>query len=151
VPLETAGGELAMSSFVWLVRPGLRLDPERHGLIYNELNERCWPYRYADIRRWVDLHNHVMERYAAEHRLPFLDVAADFPEDPDLFFDAVHLNADGTRLHAWLVFRALVPIVRSRIASGAWPRPDRVPQVDHPAIAPGRPYTLSCPRKPPSR
>ena len=91
---------------------GLQLDTRRHAPIYRHLNEGCWPYRYADLRRAVDLHNHILQRYAVAHGLPFVDVAAEFPPDQDLFFDAVHLNDDGTRLHAWIVFRALLPLVR---------------------------------------
>ena len=144
--LEAEGAELALSSFIWLVFEGLRLDPVRDVVIYNHLNGGCWPYRYADLRRAVDLHNHILEQYAAAHRLPFIDAAAAFPPDPELFYDAVHLNTDGTRLQAWIVFRALVPIVRSHLESGVWPRPDRVPQTEHPVIGPGQPFTVSCPR-----
>ena len=143
--LERSGSELALSSFAWLVFDGLRLDTRRHAAIYRHLNEGCWPYRYADLRRAVDLHNHILQRYALAHGLPFVDVAAEFPPDQDLFFDAVHLNDDGTRLHAWIVFRALLPLVRSKIEAGVWPRPDQVPQTDHPSITAGEPYTVSCP------
>jgi hypothetical protein len=142
--LDAAGSELALSSFAWLVYDGLRLDPIRHPIIYRHLNEGCWPYRYADLRRALDLHNHVLEQYAHVHGLGFIDVAADFPMDPALFFDAIHLNADGTRAHAWIAFQGLLPIVRARLESGAWPRPDRVPLQEHPAIGPGRPYPVSC-------
>lgn len=144
VPLEAEGTELAIASFVWLVFEGLRLPPETYAPIYTHLNDNCWPYRYADMRRSVDLHNRVLEQYAARHDLPYLRVAEVFPRDPSLFFDAVHVNADGTRMQAWIVFRALIPIVRARLESGAWPRPDRVPLSKHPSIGPGRPYTLSC-------
>ena len=144
VPLAADGTELALSSFVWLVHDGLRLPPATSLPVYTKLNDGCWPYRYADIRRSVDLHNHVLEQYAARQGLPFLHVAELFPPDPRFFFDAVHLNLDGTRAHAWIVFRELLPIVRARLESGAWPRPDRMPMAKHPSIGPAQPYTLSC-------
>ncbi|HLK12235.1 MAG TPA: SGNH/GDSL hydrolase family protein [Candidatus Binatia bacterium] len=136
------GGELAVSSYVWLVAPGLQLDPLREVPIYRALNEGCWPYRYADIRRAIDLHNRVLERYAEAHQLPFLDVARAFPMESALFFDSVHLNAEGTRVHGWLAFEAILPIVRAKLASGEWPRPDRVPGQS--TIGPGRPVALPC-------
>jgi GDSL-like Lipase/Acylhydrolase family len=139
VALEPTGAELAPSSFIWLVADGLRLDPRRHGVIYRHLNTRCWPHRYAALRRSVDLYNRALEQYASAHGLPFIDVASAFPPDPDLFWDSIHLNADGTRVHAWIVFQQLLPIVRARFASGVWPRPDRVPQSEHPAITKGQP------------
>jgi hypothetical protein len=148
VPLAADGSELALSSFVWLVHEGLRLPPATGLPVYTQLNERCWPFRYADIRRSVDLHNHLLEQYAARHGLPFLHVAEFFPPDPGLFFDAVHLNVDGTRVQAWIVFRQLLPLVRARLESGAWPRPDRVPMAKHPSIGQQEPYTVSCDAKP---
>jgi hypothetical protein len=141
--IEATGGELAVSSFEFLVFDGLRLDPLRDGVIYRHLNAQCWPLRYADLRRDIDLHNHVLEQYAAARDLPFIDVAGVFPPDPTLFFDAIHFNADGTRAHAWIVFRALLPLVRARIESGAWPQRDRVPQPADP-IGSARPLTVSC-------
>jgi hypothetical protein len=93
----------------------------------------------------------LLEQYALKHGMPFVDVASSFPNDPDLFSDAFHLNSDGTRAHAWIVFRALVPLVRARIASGAWPRPDRIPLVDHPNIGAARPYVVTCPHGIPRR
>lgn len=143
--LLESGSELALSSFAWLVSDGLHLDPLRDVVIYRHLNSRCWPYRYADVRRALDLHNHLFEQYALRHGMSFIDVAAALPNDPDLFFDAIHLNADGTRAHAWIVFRALVPLMRARIESGAWPRPDREPLQEHPNIKPAQPLTVSCP------
>ena len=52
-----SGAWLVLTSFEWLVADGLRLDPQRDAAIFRHLNEWCWPYRYADLRRAVDLHN----------------------------------------------------------------------------------------------
>lgn len=132
-----------VTSFEFLVFDGLRLDPLRDAAIHRHLNALCWPFRYADLRRDIDLHNHVLEQYAAARNLPFIDVAGAFPPDPRLFFDAIHLNADGTRVHAWIVFRAVLPLVRARVESGRWPRPDRVPERADP-LGSARPFTVSC-------
>jgi hypothetical protein len=142
--LAAVGGELAPATFVYIPYEGLRLDPYRHGVIYRALNELCWPYRYADIRRDVDLDNNVMRRYAELHGEELIDVAGSFPFDPDLFFDSAHLNRDGTRMQAWIVFRALIPIVRARLRSAAWPRPDQAPLTEHPGIRPPQPFRFTC-------
>jgi hypothetical protein len=144
--VEHDGGELALASFVWLARDGLRLDPVRQAHIYEMLNGRFWPYRYADVRRMADFQNRVFARYAAAHGVPFIDVAGVFPQDPALFLDAIHFNHEGTRLQAWIVFQALLPLMRDRLASGAWPRPDRVPLATHPAFGATRAYTVPCSR-----
>jgi hypothetical protein len=149
VATARAGGELVPSSFVWLVSDGLRLGERGQQLIYYRLNEMTWPYTYADLRRLADFQNLVLRRWAAARGLPFLDIAAEYPQDPDLFLDAIHMNADGTRLHAWLAFEGLLPLVRQRIEDGRLPRADQVPLSEHPRIGPMRRYTLRCPPVPP--
>jgi hypothetical protein len=143
--LEASGSELAVSSFVWLVSDGLRLDTHRDVVIFRHLNEGCWPYRYADLRRAIDLHNRVLARYAASRTLPFLDVARTFPMDPSLFFDAIHLNEEGTRAHAWLTMQALLPLVRARLEAHRWPRGAAVAGTGQSPTQAGEPLTLSCP------
>jgi hypothetical protein len=139
---------LVPSSFVWLVSDGLLLPGRRQQIIYHWLNEMTWPYTYADLRRLADFQNVVLRRWAAARGLPFLDVAAEYPQDPGLFLDAIHMNVDGTRLHGWLAFQGLLPLVRRQIHAGRLPRADRFPLASHPGFGPIRSYTLHCP--PPS-
>jgi hypothetical protein len=143
--LAATGAELVVTSFVWLVRDGLTLDPFRDAMIYTQLNDRWWPYRYADLRRFADYQNRAFARYAAARGTWFVDVAGAFPPDTRLFLDAIHFDEDGTRVQAWIVFNGLVPSIRARLASGAWPRPDRTPLDRHPAFGPEYPLTLVCP------
>ncbi len=67
--IERHGSEFAIGSFMILVADGLRLDPVRHAFIYSWLNQLCWPYRYRDLRRFMDFQNHpfqgVRPRYSA--------------------------------------------------------------------------------------
>jgi hypothetical protein len=136
--LVSIGAELAVSSFVWLVYDGMRLEPRRDAFMFTVLNQRWSPYRYADLRRMADFQNRVFERYAALHDLLFVDVAAAVPSDPELLVDPIHFNQEGIRVQAWAVLNGILPHIRQRIAEGAWPRPDRIPMKDHPGIAPPR-------------
>ncbi len=120
--LAEAGSDFAVSSFVWLARDGLELDPVRNRSVYRDLNHTYWPYRYRDIRGLADFQNRVFSRYADAHGLLFVDVAAAYPETPDLFLDAIHMKADGTRRTRGSSFWRCCPTC-ARIASGAWPRP----------------------------
>jgi hypothetical protein len=108
------------------------------------LNRGWWPFRYADMRRMADFQNRVFARYAAAHDLPFVDVAARVPADPDLFIDAVHFNREGIRVQAWSVLNGILPRVREHLAEGVWPRPDRMPMRRHPGIEPPR-RIAGCP------
>lgn len=132
--------DLALCSFVWLVRDGMVLDPIRDGQLFDYLNRDWWPYRYRDMRRMADFQNRVFRKYARVHHLPFLQVAERFPEDPALFGDAVHLRPSGTRLQAWLTFLELLPWLERRLEAGTLPRPDQRRLRRHPNQARGRPF-----------
>jgi hypothetical protein len=115
---QARGGELILSSFVWLAHDGMLLDKEKNLSIYRYLNETFWPFSYGHMRRMADFQNRVFRKYAASNRLTFLDVADKYPQDPELFEDAIHMSQDGVRLHAWIVFAGLVPVLEHRLKSG---------------------------------
>jgi hypothetical protein len=136
--LDDEGARLALASFVWLVQPGLKLDPVRDAYLYDYLNIKYWPFTYAHMRRYLDFQNQVFRKYAAAHDLDLMDMAAAYPRDPRLFDDGVHMTSAGIRLQAWIVFNELVPIIERKLASHEWPRPVRNPLSQHPAFASGR-------------
>lgn len=143
--LTQVGGEFAISSFVWLVKDGMVLDPVRNRYALDQLNVRNFPFTYHDLERMAAFQNRVFAVYARAHGLPFIDVAGTMPFDPNLFFDAVHKTYPGERMHAWVVFLQLVPLIEQRLASGAWPKP--VPKMGstHPAFAvPPRLISFEC-------
>ena len=132
--LEAQGGELAVSSFVWLVHDGMQLDLKRHLSIYRYLNDSFWPVSYALMRRMADFQNRVFEKYAKTSAIPYFDVAAAYPQDPDLFDDAIHMNYAGVKLQAWIFMQALVPVILAKTESGTWPRPAPPARKVHPAF-----------------
>jgi hypothetical protein len=85
----------------------------------------------------------VLGKYAAQHGLPFIDVARDMPQDPGLFSDAIHTTPTGVRVRAWIVFQQLVPILESRLKRGAWPTGSTAEQ--WPTFVP-RTVALDCPK-----
>src|ERR1035437_2262406 len=84
--LNAIGGRLAVCSFEWFTPGGAPLSPSRHEFIYKQLNTVLWPLRYADIRRLNDFQNRVIRNYAVSRQIPFVDVASEIPQDPDLFY-----------------------------------------------------------------
>ena len=121
--LQSTGGSLAVCSFEWLANDGLALSGTRHAFIYNQLNTVLWPLRYSEIRRLADFQNRVLHRYAESRGVPFIDVAGELPQDPNLFVDAIHMTDTGERLKAWIVFQQLAPMLGAEIESGQLPRP----------------------------
>ncbi len=121
--LAKVGSDFAVSSFLWMVKDGLVLDPVRHRYIYEQLNTGNYPFRYRDMERLSNFQNRFLEKYARVHGLPFIDFAKYMPLDPDLFIDAVHTNYAGLRLQAWAGFNLLLPIVEKHLADKSWPRP----------------------------
>jgi hypothetical protein len=146
--LDKVGAELAISSFIWMVRDGMVLDPLRHRSALAQLNVSYFPFAYRDLERMAAFQNRVLAAYAKAHGLPFLDVAAIMPFDPNLFFDAVHKTYPGERLQGWLTFLLLVPLMEQRLASGAWPKPPPPMPEAHPAFAvPPRLIVVGCPKE----
>ena len=125
--LAGIGGEFALSSFFWLVKDGLTLDPIRHKYILQQLNVANHPTRYRDLERLAAFQNRVFAKYAQTHGLAFIDIAGATPFEPDLFVDAIHTNPAGSRVRGWVVFNQLLPIVEKRLADAAWPRPPGAP------------------------
>ncbi len=127
--------ELVLSSFVWIVHPGMHVNIDRDLTLFNYLNGVYWPFTYAEMRRLADFQNRVFQKYARAHGLPFIDMASDFPQEPALAADAIHLRYEGLSLQAWIYLQRLIPIIESRIAAGTLPRAAQNIRVAHPAFA----------------
>ena len=143
--LNSIGGSLAVCSFEWYTPSGAPLSPVRHEFIYQQLNTVLWPLRYVDIRRLSDFQNRVLRNYAASRKIPFLDVAGEVPQDPDLFYDAIHMSEVGERVKAWIVFQQLVPVVRRLIESGQLPHPDDAAHLPKPMSMAVAEMSTHCP------
>lgn len=135
--LRPTGARFALSSFVWCVFDGMRFDPGAKPGLYGYLNTTFWPFSYGHMRRLADFQNHVFAKYAAAHDAAFLDVARDYPLDPQLFGDAIHMGPAGVKLMAWVSFQQLLPYVAGRIAAGEWPRPASLHLAAHPGFDAG--------------
>ncbi|OFW97522.1 MAG: hypothetical protein A3D94_14635 [Alphaproteobacteria bacterium RIFCSPHIGHO2_12_FULL_66_14] len=120
--LATVGSDFAVSSFMWMVKDGLVLNPIRHKYILEQLNVANYPFRYRELERLAAFQNRLLAKYAAVHGLTFVDIARYSPFEPDHFTDAVHTNYAGTRLRGWIVFNQLLPTVEKHLADGSWPR-----------------------------
>ena len=90
---------------------------------------------YAQVQRLSDFQQRVFRAYAARYDLLYLDSAAMYPLDPQLFADAVHMTPAGLRLKAWIDLQLLIPWLEREIDSGHLPRPMQHPQAVHPAFA----------------
>jgi len=140
---DSAGAELTLASFYWLVKDGMVLDPIRHRAILDYLNQGYAPFRYRDMERMAAFENRVFAKYARVNKLDFIDVARLTPFDPDLYLDAIHTTYAGERLRAWVFLQGLVPIVERHLKSGAWPRKIEASNTPAPAYKPW-PITFNC-------
>jgi hypothetical protein len=121
--LASVGTEFALSSFYWLVKDGMVLNPVRHKYILEQLNVGLYPFRYRDIERLANFQNRFLRKYADRHDVPFIDTAGRMPFEPDLFTDAVHGRAGGLRVQGWVMLQQLIPVIERHLANGDWPRP----------------------------
>jgi hypothetical protein len=133
--LSPGGGRLVMTSFMWLVYPGLVLDPARDADVFAYLNTTFWPFTYDHMRRFLDFQTRVFRKYAASHGLDFIDVDAQFPRDPRLFDDAIHMTRAGMHLQAWIVFNGLVAAIERELVAGRLSHAPRHAAASHPAFS----------------
>src|SRR5262249_31714514 len=61
---DTIGREFAVSSFAWMVKDGMVLDPISHSYMLNQINTWYFPLRYRDIERLVNFQNRLFAKYA---------------------------------------------------------------------------------------
>jgi hypothetical protein len=141
--LADAGSDFALSSFLWMVKDGMVLDPVRHRYILDQLNIGNFPFRYREMERLSNFQNRFLAKYARTYGIPFIDTARYMPLEPDLFVDAVHTNYAGLRLQAWVTFNLLLPVVEKHLADGSWPRPRDPAAPALPVITP-RKIALDC-------
>jgi hypothetical protein len=135
--MERAGGKMLLATFHWHVYDGLVLDPARHRSLYIYLNRYWWPISYANLRRTVDFQNRVYARWAAENGVDLIDVSGKIPGESDLFADAIHMVDIGVRIQAWIVFRALIPILEQDLDRGRVPAAMVSPApAEHPYVNP---------------
>jgi hypothetical protein len=139
---SVGNGELALSSFMWMVKDGLVLDPVHHKYILEQLNAGYWPVHYRELERLAKFQDRLLAKYAHVHGLPFIDFVRYMPFDPDLFADAVHPTYAGIRLQAWIALQELVPTIEKHLKDGTWPAPQQ-PEPPLPTFTP-RQITFSC-------
>lgn len=132
--LAAVKAELVIASFVWMVHDGMTLDVDRDLTLYEYLNRSYWPITYAEMHRLAVFQNRVFENYARVHRLPFIDIASEYPVDPSLAGDAIHLRYPGLALQAWMFLQHLIPIVEQRVADGRLPARSPAAHDVHPAF-----------------
>jgi hypothetical protein len=139
----SSSGELVISSFFWLVPK--EPDSTRDRMLIDYLNAKFFPLRRQEIERLVAFQDRVLKAFAAATETPFMDVAGQLPQDPALYWDAVHATYDGVRLQAWIVAQELAELLRPRIEHGRLPRAARNIGSVHPAFAArDRTITFDC-------
>lgn len=132
---------LVLCTFAWLAHDGLLLHPVTGRNVFIQLNRVYWPFRYQTVQALAAVQNRFFTAWAAAHDVDLIDVAAQLPADPRLYFDAIHHTELGVRLKAWVMFCRLTQCLERDLARGKVPVPDRVHDARHPNIGPGRKLT----------
>jgi hypothetical protein len=138
--VDARNAKMVMTTFNWFVYDDMVLDPSRHRNLYVYINRLYWPVSYANMHRAANFQNRVFRRWAADNRVPLIDVAGLMPRQPDLYDDAIHNTYLGTRIRAWLIFESLMPMLKQDIENEALPRPAVLKYRRHPYIQPE--YTM---------
>ena len=120
--LATVGADMALTSFFWMVKDGMVVDPVRHRFIIEQLNAANWPYRYRDLERLANFQNRLFAKYAAVHGIAFSISSATRRSTPTCSSMPCTRPMPATRIRGWAAFNLLVPLVEKKLADKAWPR-----------------------------
>jgi hypothetical protein len=66
--LSSIGADFALSSFAWMVKDGLVLDPVRHRYIVEQLNVSSFPFHYRELERLAGFQNRLFAKVCARPR-----------------------------------------------------------------------------------
>jgi len=134
---RSAGARMIMTSFYFLVRDGMLLEPGKQMGIYHFYNESFWPTSYATFQRLVAFQNRVFSAWSLHKGIDFIDVAGGMPWAPELFFDGIHNYPLGHRVRAWVIFHDLLPILERDLRNGIVPVRRQELLTEHPYIQAG--------------
>jgi hypothetical protein len=140
---QSTNAEFTVLPYLFLVSDGLKLDVDRNFYLFKYLNDTFYPFSYSFLRKQIDFENLVFKRYDQTFEQPLIELDRLYPQDPNLFNDAVHLNLDGSRLKAWIIFNGLVKMLKGKIDKGELPRPMMHPLQIHPAFPNGAKRTIA--------
>ena len=134
--VEDDGARLVLSTFWWLADDGMMLDPVWAKNVHVHLNRSYWPFSYAVIRELADIQNRFFVAWAKDRGVDLIDVGAELPRHEQLGIDAIHHNAVGIRLKAWVMFAGLTRILARDLEAGKIPRAGPLTGSEHPHIGP---------------
>jgi lysophospholipase L1-like esterase len=95
------GSRIVLSSFITVAHEGLKVTYAENPGMFDELYKSFYPLTAGEVARaFVDF-NRASADVAAAFKVPYADVAAEFPREVRYFpFDIVHLSPEGNRLLA---------------------------------------------------
>jgi hypothetical protein len=107
---RAVGVPFMISTLVWLDGSELAAEGDpNQGPIRAHLKSMFWPLNHSDIRRLIDFWNRALRQFAKSKDIGLLEVANQFPRDPDLFSDAYHMTPEGLKLLAWIELQQFLP------------------------------------------
>ena len=102
------GSRIVLSSFITVAHEGLTVTRAENPGMFDYLYKSDYPLTAGELARAYADFNRASADVAAQFKVPYADVAADFPREVRYFpFDLIHLSADGNRLLASMFARFL--------------------------------------------
>jgi hypothetical protein len=125
--------KLVICSFAMLTADSVLVHP-RNGNIYQYWLSGFGKMKVDEIAELNRIENKVFGMYAQKYNLPFINVAEKLPVYSSFFIDGVHLNCDGMKIHAWIVYQQLLPIIKHDIDNKMLPDAAQYSYTSHPYL-----------------
>ena len=115
---RAAGVPFMISTLVWLDGSELTPGNPDQAAIRALLKSMFWPLKPAEIRRLINFSNRTLREFAKSTDIGLLEIANEFPHDPDLFTDAYHMRPEGLKLLAWIGLQHFLPQLMQDLHNG---------------------------------
>lgn len=130
---DSTRAKFVLCNFAMLTNDSVLRQP-RYGSVYGYLLHDFGFLPNHEIEYWMNFENAFFKSYAAKNEVPFIDVQRYLCQSPESYVDAIHLSCSGLKLHAWIVFNQLGPMLNAWIKSGELPNNLTNHFVEHPFI-----------------
>ena len=115
---RAAGVPFMISTLTWLDGSELTPGNPYQTKIRAQLKSIFWPLKPPEIRRLIDFTNLTLRQFAKSKGIGLLEIAEQYPRDPELFTDGYHMTPEGLKLLAWISLQHFLPRLAEDLHDG---------------------------------
>lgn len=113
--LKTINSTLVLSSFAMITDINKMNEAKSKNSIYGYWLNDYGKIKLKEIKRLNQFENLVFKKLSDHLNMPFIDVSSELGKYPNIFYDGIHIECEGTKVHGLIAFNKLLPIIEAKI------------------------------------